>query len=67
MEQNSSHLETLNLQIKNLENENTILRLKMQEQQKNGKFFNELYDMLGNAKDTQKNEDSHLEEVQELK
>lgn len=46
----SKNNEQLELQLKNLENENKVLKLKMKEQSKNGKFFNDLYSLLENDK-----------------
>jgi len=42
----------MELQLKNLENQNKILRLKMQEQKNSGKFFNDLYSLLEGDKNT---------------
>jgi hypothetical protein len=44
--------ESMELQLKNLENQNKILRMKMQEQNNSGKFFNDLYSLLENEKDS---------------
>lgn len=44
--------ESMELQLKNLENQNKILRLKMQEQKNSGKFFNDLYSLLEGDKNT---------------
>ena len=53
METKLKSSDELKLQLKNLENENKVLRLKMQEQNSNGKFLNDLYSLLENDKGDQ--------------
>ena len=53
MESKIKKQENMELQLKNLENQNKILRMKIQEQNSNGKFFNDLYSLLENDKTSQ--------------
>lgn len=53
MNAETKKIEQLELQLKNLENENKILKLKNKEQSNNGKFFNDLYSLLENEKSDQ--------------
>ena len=50
MDSQIKNKDQLELQLKNLENENKVLRSKLKQQNSNGKFLNDLYSLLENDK-----------------
>jgi hypothetical protein len=67
MESKNKNTDQLELQLKNLENENKVLRSKIKEQNTNGKFLNDLYSLLENDKNDQDSENQDNSEVLKLK
>lgn len=67
METKLKSKESLELQLKNLENQNKVLRMKMQEQNSNGKFLNDLYTLLENDKTDQSISSDENPAIQRLK